>query len=492
MLQFRFILLTIIPLTNHIALKNRNLIWILCTGLFLFKSTVTNSCTIFIANDGQQVWIGNNEDELADKKYRFWYYPAHRTNYGYTIWTELSFGKLLNGFSYLNPQGGLNESGLFIDFTAIDPISVIKDNSRKDRKKQVVTDLLKKCKSVDEALAYLHQYNLIKLSKAQLFIADSSGNYAIVTGGYIVRKTTSNFVLSNYPVNNGYTEACHRRDVANYSLQKDARFDLDKIKAILAQSSQYGPNNLVSNYSMAVNLKTSTIHLYYKSDFRSVTTLSLKDELKKGKHHRDLTDYFPRSVIPVLEKEMSANGISAVLAKYRDLRKNAAIKYNFNNNDAIHLAVSWIEKGAQTAAIQFLFCLQEFDPQNPDINSWLGVAYRKNNNIEESKKYFNKALQQDPENYVAILYGKQENQKVEFKLSAFEGAKEVFVMGDFTNWTKHPVPMQKENGYWTCQIILPKGELTYKFIVNKQYLADHLNFMHTGKGPDIYSKLYVW
>jgi hypothetical protein len=41
---------------------------------------------------------------------------------------------------------------------------------------------------------------------------------------------------------------------------------------------------------------------------------------------------------------------------------------------------------------------------------------------------------------------------------------------------------QKEDGYWTCEAILPKGENIYKFIVNDQYLADNKNFMHVGDG----------
>jgi hypothetical protein len=52
--------------------------------------------------------------------------------------------------------------------------------------------------------------------------------------------------------------------------------------------------------------------------------------------------------------------------------------------------------------------------------------------------------------------------------------------------------MKKDNGLWTCKIVLPKGEVIYKFLVNDQYLVDGKNFMHTGTGPKIYSKLYVW
>jgi len=445
-----------------------------------------------MANDGKNVWIGNNEDELQQMKYRTWYYPAKKNHYGYAIWTELSMGKLLDGFSYLNPQGGLNEFGLFMDFTAIDPISYVKDTQKKDRKRQVVTDILKKCKSVEEALLFINKYNLVKLTHAQLFIADATGNYATVTSGYIARKTDRNFSLTNYGIQNGYHEACHRRDVATHYLQPASTFQLIDIKNILEKSSQKLPNNLVSNYSMAVNLKTSTIYLYYKNDFTTVSVLSLAAELKKGKHHTDLADYFPKSIVPVLESEYKRNGIHAAIAKYSGLRKSSYDEFNFTNDDVLHLAISWIDKGKANDAIILLECLKGYDPQNATILAWLGVANRKDNNIDESNRNFTKALETNPGDYVAILYGKQENQKVVFKLPDFEAAERVALMGDFTEWTKHPIYMEKENGAWTCEVALPKGEVTYKFMVNDQYLADSKNFMHIGKGADIYSKLYVW
>jgi hypothetical protein len=473
-------------------LKLTNLLKYVFVSFILINTFVVNACTIFMANDGQNVWIGNNEDELQNTKYRMWFYPAKKGNYGYAIWTELSFGKLLNGFSYLNPQGGLNEFGLFMDFTAIDEIAVAKDDQKRDRKKQVVTDLLKKCKTVDEALAYLNKYNLVKLKYAQLFIGDANGNYATVTGGYIVSKTDNSFALTNYCINNGHKEACHRRDVATHYLNSSLTFQLGDIKNILEKSTQKLPNNLISNYSMAVNLKTSTIYLYYKNDFTTVSTLNLSQELKKGKHHKDVQNYFPESITNVLENELKSNGINATIERYKTLKKTSFDKYNFKNDDAINLSISWIEKGQTTDAIKLLECLKEFDENNTTILSWLGIAHRKNNQVEESNKYFSTVLAQKPNDYLATLWGKQESQKVTFKLADFEDAEQVSIMGDFTEWTKHPIKMKKENGYWTCEVSLPKGENKYKFIVNDQYLADNKNYMHIGAGPKIYSKLYVW
>jgi len=460
--------------------------------LILTNTLIVNACTIFIANDGRNVWIGNNEDELQNTKYRMWFYPSKNGNYGYTIWTDLNFGKLLNGFSYLNPQGGVNEFGLFLDYTAIDEIKIVKNEKKKDRKKQVVTDILKKCKTVEDALTYLNKYNLVKLKYAQLFIGDASGNYVTVTGGYVVGKTDNSFALSNYCINNGHKEACHRRDVATNYLNSNTTFQLNDILNILEKSTQKLPNNLISNYSMAVNLKTSTIYLYYKNDFTTVSTLTLSEELKKGKHYKDIQNYFPESITNTLKKTLKSKGINTTIEVYKTLRKTSYDKYNFKNDDVINLAISWIEKGQTTDAIKLLECLKEFDQSNTNIYTWLGVANRKNNNIEESNYYFTKVIEQKPNDYLATLWGRQESQKVVFKLLDFEAAQQVSLIGDFTEWTKRPIKMKKENGYWTCEVSLPKGENKYKFIVNNQYLADNKNYMHIGTGPKIYSKLYVW
>lgn len=414
---------------------------------FILTSTlISNACTIFMANDGQNIWVGNNEDEIFSTKYRMWYYPAKKENFGYMIWTELSIGKLFYGLMFKNPQGGLNEYGLFMDYTVIDEVLVTEDKSRTDRKKQVVTDILQKCRTVNEALSYINKYNLVKLNKAQLFIGDASGDYVTVTGGYIVRKTNNNFALTNYSINNGHKEACYRRDVATSYLSSTNTFQLDDIKNILQKSTQKPPQTLITNFSMAVDMKNRTIHLYYKNDFTTEKIINLKEELQSGKHHKDLVDYFPKEVSNLVEKKFETNGINEAIATYKELRKTSSDQYNFKNNSVINLAIKWIDNGKVKEAISLLETLKEFDPNKTEIYTWLGVAYRKDNNLSESSKNFSKAFEQEPNDYLATLWGKQDNQKVIFKLNDFEGAEQVSLMGEFTQWKKNAIKMTKQNG----------------------------------------------
>lgn len=456
------------------------------------NTSISKACTIFMANDGQNVWVGNNEDEIFSTKYRMWYYPAKNSNFGYMIWTELSMGKLFYGLMYKNPQGGLNEYGLFMDYTAIDEVPITKDPSKKDRKKELVHNLLKSCKTVNEAIQYINKFNLVKLNSAQLFIADASGDYATVHGGYIIRKTDNNFTLTNYCINNGHREACYRRDVATSYLNSTNIFQLDDIKNILQKSTQKQPQTLITNFSMAVDLKNSIIHLYYKNDFTTEKTINLKAELLSGKHQKDLEEYFPKDVSILIENKFENNGINEAITTYKELRKSSSDHYNFKNNSVINLAIKWIDNGKVKEAITLLETLKEFNPNQTDIYTWLGVAYRKDNNLGESSKNFSKALEQQPNDYLATLWGKQDDQKVIFQLNDFEGAEQVMLMGEFTQWKKNAIKMTKQNGVWTCEAVMPKGENIYKFRVNNDNLTDKINMMYVGTGPDMYSKIYVW
>jgi hypothetical protein len=257
-----------------------------------FNALNSNACTIFMANDGKHVWVGNNEDEVASLTYRLWYYPAMSKHYGYMIWTELSTDEKLNKIMYKNPQGGMNEYGVFMDYTAIDNIPATRDPLKKDKYDEVVTDVLKTCKTVGEALSYISQFNLLRLTAAQLFIGDANGDYAIVHGSYIVRRTTNWFALTNYAIDNNHYEPCWRRDTAIKYLAEHHSYHLKDVVKLLEQTSQKKPNDIVSNYSMAADLRNRSMHLYYKGDYSRPAVISLQKELKKGMHQQDMIGYF--------------------------------------------------------------------------------------------------------------------------------------------------------------------------------------------------------
>jgi 1,4-alpha-glucan branching enzyme len=77
-------------------------------------------------------------------------------------------------------------------------------------------------------------------------------------------------------------------------------------------------------------------------------------------------------------------------------------------------------------------------------------------------------------------------------LTDFEAAERVWLVGEFTDGIKNLIKMRKENGYWTCDVTLPKGEATYRFVVNNSYYVDFKNVLHAGKDEHTLSNVYVW
>ena len=52
-------------------------------------------------------------------------------------------------------------------------------------------------------------------------------------------------------------------------------------------------------------------------------------------------------------------------------------------------------------------------------------------------------------------------------------AREVQLVGDFTNWQKQPIPLRKEpNGVWQAAIRLEPGTYHYRFLVDGQWRDD--------------------
>lgn len=55
-------------------------------------------------------------------------------------------------------------------------------------------------------------------------------------------------------------------------------------------------------------------------------------------------------------------------------------------------------------------------------------------------------------------------------------AKSVHVSGDFCGWDINKYPLKKKGDrLWTANVVLPKGQYEYKFLVDDQWANDPLN-----------------
>jgi 1,4-alpha-glucan branching enzyme len=62
--------------------------------------------------------------------------------------------------------------------------------------------------------------------------------------------------------------------------------------------------------------------------------------------------------------------------------------------------------------------------------------------------------------------------KREFALNA-PAARAVCLVGDFTHWEEHPIPMKKSRrGLWKASVPLQSGTYHYRFLVDGQWTDD--------------------
>jgi hypothetical protein len=62
-----------------------------------------------------------------------------------------------------------------------------------------------------------------------------------------------------------------------------------------------------------------------------------------------------------------------------------------------------------------------------------------------------------------------------FELKGYDDAKNVFLAGDFNNWSKEGLRMQREGKLWTAKVYLAKGKHLYHFIVDGKVIRDPKN-----------------
>lgn len=62
-----------------------------------------------------------------------------------------------------------------------------------------------------------------------------------------------------------------------------------------------------------------------------------------------------------------------------------------------------------------------------------------------------------------------------FVLEGYDKAKTVFVTGSFNGWIHHGYKMKRRNGRWELDLYIPEGKVSYKFIVDGEWIIDPAN-----------------
>lgn len=74
--------------------------------------------------------------------------------------------------------------------------------------------------------------------------------------------------------------------------------------------------------------------------------------------------------------------------------------------------------------------------------------------------------------------------QVTFELKGYENAKDVFVAGSFNDWSTSEGRMERKGDKWVINTESEPGKITYKFIVDGQWITDPANHLTQTNGPN--------
>ena len=258
------------------------------TGIFIISfflySLSAYACTGFYITRGNKIYAGNNEDS-HNPRTKMWIMPGENGSYG----------RIFFGYDDYNPQGGINEKGLFFDGFATEPKKVLKSLGKPHYDKiydNFQNEILSTCATVDEVIAFVRHYNLNFLENAMFFFGDAKGESIIIEGDSILRKKGDFQIVTNFYQSQTTNITCDRyKTVYRMLTNAENVSSIDRCRDIL--NATHADNATL--YSQVYDIKDLIIYIYNFHNFNDCVKIDLKDALKRGKQYYDLPSLFPKS-----------------------------------------------------------------------------------------------------------------------------------------------------------------------------------------------------
>lgn len=256
----------------------------------LFKAIDTRACAIiyYIDKTTGKIYVANNED--------YWYDVQP-----YIQIMPRSHGKLARlwyGWNNL-AQGGINEAGLFFD-GATTPEQKTPGGYVTEYRGNVGDELLARCKTVSDAIAFLEQRK-IAISEGHLMFGDSGGHASIVEWVHgekrIIPIVDNKLVMTNFLLSD--TTAgdypCQRYTSIEENIQlfesKQDTMTLTKLRNVVRKAVQLPESNhegrqIGTLYSTFLNISDMQFVLVSKLDETKLIKLNLNSEFEKKRQRK--------------------------------------------------------------------------------------------------------------------------------------------------------------------------------------------------------------
>jgi hypothetical protein len=268
--------------------------------------SIPAGCTVFTVSKGENVFFGGNDDYINPDSY-YWVDPGDSGKYG-VIWIGTPD----------NVQQGVNEKGLAYDANGLPRVNV---NSHPER--IPVTGaytiypirILHECASVEQVIDWINSHQWHSYMQDQMQFADATGDAVIISAGkdgevVFTRKPEGDgfLVSTNFNVANpsdGYGFPDWRYDRAQNILDRlvngEGIITLKDITDVL-DSVHLERGSSWTIESMAADLVSGDVWLYYYYQFDNPLKLNVKDELAHPREPGPLSKLFPEEVRKVAKQ----------------------------------------------------------------------------------------------------------------------------------------------------------------------------------------------
>lgn len=272
-------------------------VFALILSLFLiFLSQVTHACSMYKVTHEGNTMVGCNEDAWRTTP-RIWFENSTNKNEygaGFT-------GSRIVGANKFAPQSGMNEVGLvFSRLSAYYP----KKNRNITGKKiindevQYLTDILHKCKTIDEVEQFIEAYDYSYFLTDVFVYVDKSGDYLVVEPYQLIKGSDPSYVQANFCPS--ITDPPSARKQMRYKNGVDYvnsnRVDT-ALSFYVAMSdtmhvcrSRNGDGTLLTSLW---NTEKGLVNLYFYHNYDSTVQFDLAKELALGNHILEIPSLFP-------------------------------------------------------------------------------------------------------------------------------------------------------------------------------------------------------
>jgi hypothetical protein len=438
-----------------------------------------NACAIVIGYKNGRVLVGNNEDWYdSDAKYWFEFPKKKAEQYAAYFFGFEGDGKFA--------QGGMNEAGLMFDGTFVSRIEIDRERVRAEGLKaapvHLFKDILKRCKTVEEAEKVVDQYFIPYIRTAQVILVDANGGYLIVKANGVSEKghlkqgefkIITNFHLENLATGN-YT--CYRYDLARKML--DDRFEntYNEFEEVLQGVHQEYPGATV--YSNIYDLKNASSELYYNARFDRRITIDFKGDLNEEPVFLE-QGVFPKRMIKFLINIYEKKGLSQAKAAFLEQKASEAPAYQVDVQQLLDLSEYVFRKEKLGDYLFILEFAAETYPGDARVYLALGKLHLRHGEINPALENLRKSLDLDPENYRAnrLLesYTNEKECTYEFDLQGFEDASSVLLFGNFNEWMGYENVCTWHEGAWRTCISSSLDTFEYRFQVDGKWVEDPRN-----------------